>query len=119
MSVAVRRAVPVAALLVCVLATASAHAQGRPPKEPPLTGKPPVPLGTPTPTPSATPSPTATATPTATPTASPRPTASAAPGRGAHLARTGSDAGLLALAGVSLLGMGLSLRRLVEPHGAV
>jgi hypothetical protein len=84
-----RRAAPAAVLIACALTAGTAHAQGSP--QPPLTTKPPVPLS-------------AQATPVATPA---RP----------ELARTGSDAGITALAGLSLLGMGLSLRRLAD--GAV
>jgi hypothetical protein len=113
----------VAALVACVLAAAPAHAQTAPSPtpggQPPLTGEPPVPLGSASPT--ATPTATATATPTATATVSATPTATesapATPADGEELARTGSDAGLLALAGASLLGMGIGLRRLVPAHG--
>jgi hypothetical protein len=113
MSLAVRRAAPLAALLTCALAAGPAHAQGpgnrlvaqiaqatpapSPAQEPPLTPRPPAPLGTPTPTP----------TPAATVTSD------------GVLARTGSDAGLIALAGLSLLGAGVGLRRAVVDGTAV
>jgi hypothetical protein len=110
MSLAARRAAPAAVVLVCaLLAAGPAHAQDQ--GLPPLSDQPPVPLtgnATPTPTPTAmaTPEPTATETATATPSpaASPRDA----------LPATGSDAGLTALVGASLLGMGLGLRRLAD-----
>lgn len=79
-----------------------AQAAQVPGDEPPLTEEPPVPLATPEPAPE----------PTATATATAEPTATASPGADdrERLPDTGSDAGLLALAGLSLLGMGVSLR---------
>jgi LPXTG-motif cell wall-anchored protein len=103
MSLAVRRTAPVAVFLACALAAPAARAQDT--GMPPLTSKPPVPLSgdaTPTPTPTVTAGPTATVTPVAT----------ATPVR-PELPRTGADAGLTALAGLSLLGMGLGIRRLL------
>jgi hypothetical protein len=109
MSRAVRRAVPVAAVACLLAAAAPAPAQTpspTPTSQPPLTGQPPVKLGS------------ASATPTPTATAAPTSGADGADGGSSdELARTGSDAGLLALAGASLLGMGLSLRRLLAAHG--
>ena len=115
MSLGVRRAAPAALIVACALAVPAAHADDRlvgaiaqvqdaqTGDLPQLTDDPPGPLGTPT----ATPAPTSTATPTASAT----PSATASPGS-QELARTGSEAGLAALAGLSLLGAGLSLRAL-------
>jgi LPXTG-motif cell wall-anchored protein len=92
MSSPARRAAASAALAACLAAPCTlARAQARPGSEPPLTSKPPTPLGTP--------APTVTPAPTATPAR-----------RGGSLPNTGADAGLLALAGVSLLGLGVGLR---------
>ena len=124
MSLAVRRAAPLAAVLACALPASVARAADEPPAplraqiaqatptprlgaqiaqatptpggEPPISGTPPVPLATPTPTPTAAPS--ATTTPSATQK------------RGDALPQTGSDAALLALAGLGLLGLGAGLR---------
>jgi LPXTG-motif cell wall-anchored protein len=126
MSLAARRAAPLAAVLACALPAPVARAAGEPPAplraqiaqatptprlgaeiaqatptpggEPPISGTPPVPLATPTPTPTATPTPSATATPSASPA-----------GRDA-LPQTGSDADLLALTGLGLLALGAGLR---------
>lgn len=89
------------ALLLGAVLAAPAAAQ-----EPPvLTEDPPTQLdGSPTPAP--------------TPTATPSPTATASAGPREELADTGSEPALLALAGLSLLGMGLSLR-LAVPDGAL
>jgi LPXTG-motif cell wall-anchored protein len=67
---------------------------------------------TPTPKPAKTAAPTATPRATATPTRtpSPTPTATAKPGKGEDLPSTGSDALEIGLAGMTLLGFGLSLR---------
>jgi hypothetical protein len=84
-----------ATLLACVLAAAPAVAQGAKPfTKPPLSAHPRQGLGR------ATPTPTATSTPRATPTAGPR----------RNLPNTGADPMRLALAGLTLLGFGLSLR---------
>ena len=112
MSLAVRRTAPAAVLVACALAAAPAHAQTRPGTEPPLTADPPVALSGATPAPTATATPTATAAPTAAATAA----GTATPRE--ELPRTGSGAGLIALAGASLLGVGLSLRRLSRLDGA-
>ena len=128
MSLAVRRAAPLAAVLACALPAPVARAADEPPAplraqiaqatptprleaqiaqatptpggEPPISGTPPVPLATPTPTPTAS----ATATPSAT------------PGRAQALPQTGSDAALLALAGLGLLGLGAALRVASADH---
>jgi len=130
MSLAVRRAAPLAAVLACALPAPVARAADEPPAplraqiaqatptprlgaqiaqatptpggEPPISGTPPVPLATPTPTPTATPSAT--------------PTASATPKRGEALPQTGSEAALLALAGLGLLGLGAGLRVATADH---
>src|SRR4051812_3044765 len=110
MSPVVRRAAPAAALVACALAVPAAHAQQRgdalvaqiaqatatptPGGEPPLTARPPARPGPPTPT----------SAPVATPSAAPTATSREA------LPRTGSDAGLIALAGIGLLGLGAGLR---------
>ncbi len=111
MSLGARRAAPAAVLVACALAAPVAHADDRlvgtiaqvqgSEDLPALTNDPPTPLATPTPTP----------TPTATAAGSVTPVASASPGA-AELARTGSEAALAALAGLSLLGAGVSLRAL-------
>ena len=100
MSLAARRAAPVAVVLACAFLAGPAHAQDS--DLPPLSGKPSVKLGkgTPTPTPTATPAATATATPEAQPRE--------------QLAATGSEPLLLALYGLGLLGTGLGLRRLAD-----
>jgi hypothetical protein len=114
MSVVVRRAAPLAAILACALPAPGADARPRsdrlvaqiaqatptatPGGQPQLTPRPPAPLGT------------ATPTPTTTATGTPTPAATATATAGGSLARTGSDAALVALAGLSLLGLGLSLR---------
>jgi len=113
MSRRARHAGPLVAVLLCFLVPAPVHAQSSsqatPRDQPPLRKHPQNKLGggpartpTATATASATASPTATTTPTATPTA----TATPKPG----LPATGSEPGLVALAGVTLLGFGLSLR---------
>ncbi len=109
MSLGARRAAPAAVLVACALAAPVAHADDRlvgtiaqvqgSEDLPALTNDPPTPLATPTPT------------PTATAAGSATPVASASPGA-AELARTGSEAALAALAGLSLLGAGVSLRAL-------
>jgi LPXTG-motif cell wall-anchored protein len=111
MSVAVRRAAPLAAVLACALTAPAARAADAPPPplraqiaqatptpsaQPPLSGTPPVPL--------ATPSPTATAGPSTGVTSSP--SASSEPA----LPQTGFEAAVIALAGVSLLSLGAGLR---------
>lgn len=105
MTMRARRAGPLAAVLLCTLLAAPAHAQtssaGSPPDQPRLRKHPEQRLGgraTPTPTAGATA--TATATPTAAPSATPKP----------DLPATGSEPGMVALAGMTLLGFGLSLR---------
>jgi hypothetical protein len=108
MSLAVRRVAPVAVVLVCALPAVPARAQDQ--GLPPLTDQPPVPLsGEATPTATAT----ATPTPTPTPTATSTPAATATPAA-PQLPATGADAALTGLVGLSLLGMGLGLRRLVD-----
>lgn len=99
----VRHLRPLAAVLVCTLAPAPALAQtssqATPFGEPRLRRHPEQRLGgrpTPTPTPTAT----ATAGATPAPTATPKP----------DLPATGSDPGVVALAGMTLVGFGLSLR---------
>ena len=115
MSRRARHAGPLVAVLLCFLVPAPVHAQSSsqatPRDQPPLRKHPQNKLGggpartpTATATASATASPTATTTPTATPT----PTATATPKP--DLPATGSEPGLVALAGVTLLGFGLSLR---------
>lgn len=116
MSQSVRRAGVTAAILICGLTPATAIAQQRLPAEPPparayenptLRSKPPTELGggSATPTPTPTPEPTATATPepTTPQAATPSPSSS-------DLPRTGSDPLRVALAGMALLGFGLTLR---------
>jgi hypothetical protein len=113
--------VPVTALLACAFLAAPAVAQERgdvlvaqlaqatqePGDQPPLTTDPPTELGSGEGDPTPTPTPTPTATATESPSAEPR----------EQLADTGADPALLALAGLGLLGMGVSLR-LAVPDGA-
>ena len=104
MSMPVRRAAALAAVILCASTAAPALAQdnGRPFTEPPLKGE--LPEATPTGT--ATADPTWTATPTPTATA----TATAGPGKKGDLPATGSDPLRVGLIGLSMLGFGLSLR---------
>jgi carbohydrate-binding DOMON domain-containing protein len=97
------------AVLLCALA-APALAQ-KPFNGPVLTDKPKGGFGAQTTTPTPTPTARATATATRTATATPTATATARPGRrGEPLANTGADPVRLALAGLTLLGFGFSLR---------
>ncbi len=112
MSLRVRHAGPLAAVMLCAAVPGAALArnrddmlvaqiaQARPAKDPfggltPLRSHPRTPLG-------------GDATPTSTPT--PRATATATPVDRSGLPSTGSDPALVALAGLSLFGFGLSLR---------
>lgn len=125
MSMSVRRAVAIiAAMCLCAAAPSSVHAQtpepdpremGTPYSEPPLKGDFPDGQGaqqTPTATPEATATATSTATaePTATATATVEPTATAGPGKRGDLPNTGSETLEVGLAGLTLIGFGISLR---------
>lgn len=99
-----RRLLLTAALLAALSVPATAAAQTDLSDVPTVSPEPPPSL-------SATPTPTATATPSATPTATATATPSAEPRRDeADLPNTGSDAQTIALAGLSLVLFGASLR---------
>jgi hypothetical protein len=103
MSVRVRLTAASAAVLICA-AAAPALAQ-EPFASPVLRDKPKGGFTEKTPTPTPTASPTATATASPTPTATPR-----RHGKDGALAETGADPLRLALAGLTLLGFGFSIR---------
>ena len=109
-----RSTIVLAALLLALVTPAAALAQGAGDEQyqDPFGDEQSQP--TPTATPAPTQAPPAPSQSAPAPTATPAPAAQSPPPSGRQLPYTGTDAGLLALAGAALLGAGLALRRAVD-----